>query len=120
MEVRANHPAATLAAPTCLELVPPPGPPEPCTPAEIRAVRAAIAPPLRVSYGSSESGVMAHLRGDEPAEAGLSPVPGMNVQAVDANGVPLSAGAVGRLRFRAPWLPSEPAPPGTACRWARA
>ncbi len=38
MEARANHAADTLIAPTCLELVPPHGPPEPCTPAELRAL----------------------------------------------------------------------------------
>lgn len=78
----------------------------PIAPEEIRAVRARISPPLRVSYGSSESGVMAHLRGDEPPEAALLPVPGMEAQAVDEKGAPLPAGRVGRLRFRAPWLPS--------------
>ncbi len=38
MEARANHAANTRTAPTCLELVAPPGPPEPCTPAELRAL----------------------------------------------------------------------------------
>src|SRR6266540_7473828 len=38
MDPGANHAADTLTASTCLELVAPPGPPEPCTPAELRAL----------------------------------------------------------------------------------
>src|SRR6266511_788056 len=38
MPVAASHAADTLTAPSCLALVPPPGPPEPCTPAELRAL----------------------------------------------------------------------------------
>src|SRR5512139_2895376 len=38
MEARANHLADTLTAPTYLELVAPPRPPEPCTPGELRAL----------------------------------------------------------------------------------
>ncbi len=38
MEARSLPAADTLTAPTWLELVAPPGPPEPCTPAELRAL----------------------------------------------------------------------------------
>ena len=38
MEVGASHAADTLKATSCLELVPPPGPPQPCAPAELRAL----------------------------------------------------------------------------------
>ncbi len=38
MDVGASHAADTLTAPSCLDLLPPPGPPQPCAPAELRTL----------------------------------------------------------------------------------
>ena len=48
---------------------------------------------------------MAHLGPEDPPDAPLRIVPGMEAQALDAAGQPLPPGQVGRLRFRAPWVP---------------
>jgi long-chain acyl-CoA synthetase len=72
---------------------------------EVRAIRAAITPNLHVSYGSTESGLIATLRPqDDPAD-GYTPVAGLEAEVVDPSGVRLPRDAEGILRLRAPWIP---------------
>jgi acyl-coenzyme A synthetase/AMP-(fatty) acid ligase len=76
-------------------------------PHEIRAVREGLTSNLHVIYASSEVGLLAHLPPAEPHDAPLPLVPGVEAQAVGDDGQPLAPGAIGRLRFRAPWFPSH-------------
>lgn len=73
-------------------------------PHEIAAARASLVRNLHVGYGSTEIGLMGHLGPEDAPDAPLHQIPGMQVQALDAQGNPLPDGQLGRLRFRAPWF----------------
>lgn len=75
-------------------------------PSDIRATRETLVANFHVGYGTTEIGLMGHLLPDDPPDAPLRIVPGMEGQALDDGGLPLPAGQVGRLRFRAPWIPT--------------
>ncbi len=76
-------------------------------PHEIQAVRDNLTANFHVAYGCTEIGPMGHLPPHGAPEAPFFPIPGMQAQAVDAHGNSLATGLSGRLRFRAPWLPTE-------------
>lgn len=77
----------------------------PVTPDEILATRHTLVANFHVVYASTEIGLMGHLDSNSPHDAPFKPMPGMQAQALDDQGQPLPAGQLGRLRFRAPWLP---------------
>ncbi len=86
---------------------------------EISAVRETLTANLHISYGTSESLMIAH---HGPADAPDSPprlMPGIEGQAVDEAHRALEAGATGVLRFRASWFPRAyaSAPPESAERF---
>jgi acyl-coenzyme A synthetase/AMP-(fatty) acid ligase len=75
---------------------------------ELLALRREITPNVYFSYGSTEVGVIASLRPHEPVADPVAMrivTDGLEAQAVDEHDAPLPAGAVGRLRYRAPWMP---------------
>jgi acyl-CoA synthetase (AMP-forming)/AMP-acid ligase II len=77
------------------------------TPAELRALRAEITPNVYCSYGTTELGLIASLRPEEPVSEPLALQlfgEGLEAQVVDESGAPLAPGEVGRLRYRAPWM----------------
>jgi acyl-CoA synthetase (AMP-forming)/AMP-acid ligase II len=72
-------------------------------------IRARLTPKLIVSYGSNEVNVLAvadgNLQDQFPESVGRC-IPGIEVEAVDERDVPVPAGTMGLLRFRAPWFPA--------------
>lgn len=75
------------------------------TPHEISAARQTLVANFHVGYGTTEIGLMGHLGPQDPADAPLRMMEGMEGQALDTRGQPLPAGQVGQLRFRASWAP---------------
>jgi acyl-coenzyme A synthetase/AMP-(fatty) acid ligase len=76
-------------------------------PHDIRAVRDTLTRNFHMSYGTTELGTMGYLGPEDAPESSLHPVPGMECQALDNDGQPLPVGELGRLRFRAPWIPKR-------------
>jgi acyl-coenzyme A synthetase/AMP-(fatty) acid ligase len=77
-------------------------------PHEIEAVRDAITRNTYVSYACTEVGLISLLGPADPVgPAGRvgRVVPGLRAHAVDDDHRPLAPGTVGRLGFRAPWIP---------------
>jgi acyl-coenzyme A synthetase/AMP-(fatty) acid ligase len=79
-------------------------------PEEIEAGRRLITRNVYVSYACTEVGLIALLRPDDPVgppgNVGRL-VPGLDAQVVDDDDRLLPAGSVGKLGFRAPWIPEE-------------
>ena len=72
-------------------------------------IRRRLTPGLIVSYGSNEVNVLAVADGqlqDRFPDCVGRCVPGIEVEAVDDNDVPVPPGMMGLLRFRAAWFPS--------------
>src|SRR6185503_404717 len=76
-------------------------------PQEIRDARAALTANLHVNYACSEGGMIAHVMPVAPSDTAPVLIDGMEGEAVDDADRPLPPGMVGRLRFRASWMPSE-------------
>lgn len=80
-----------------------------CPHALRRDIRARLSPGLIVSYGSNEVNVLAVADGelqDRFPDCVGRCIPGIDVEAVDERDVPVRAGTMGLLRFRAPWFPA--------------
>jgi acyl-CoA synthetase (AMP-forming)/AMP-acid ligase II len=75
-------------------------------PEDIRAARASLTANLHINYACSEGGMIAHVVPVDAFDTAPVLIDGMEGEAVDDADRPLPAGAPGRLRFRAPWLPS--------------
>ncbi len=79
-----------------------------CPHEQRQRIRTRLTPNLIISYGSNEVNILAvappALQDRFPDCVGCC-VPGIEVEAVDDNDVPLPSGAMGRLRFRAAWFP---------------
>jgi acyl-coenzyme A synthetase/AMP-(fatty) acid ligase len=82
----------------------------PLRPEELRALRTEITPNVSFGYGTTETGLIAVLPPEEPIGEALGMrivVPGLDAQVVGESDQPLPAGTLGRLRYRAPWIPRE-------------
>ncbi|MBI3375250.1 MAG: AMP-binding protein [Betaproteobacteria bacterium] len=74
-------------------------------PDERRIIRTRICPGFIEYYSSTEGGGVSYLTAEDPDRFGESvgrPVFGVDVQCVDENHLPVSAGQVGRVRYRGP------------------
>ncbi len=71
-----------------------------------RAIEQRVTPLLYVRYASTESGAIAMAGpGEHDDEENVGrPLPGVELQIVDAEGQPVAAGATGRIRLRAPGI----------------
>jgi acyl-coenzyme A synthetase/AMP-(fatty) acid ligase len=80
------------------------------SPAELSAARAALTPNVYVTYASTESGVLAIVRpqdpGGPPGYCGKL-VPGVEGRVTDDAGLPVAPGQSGHLGFRSPWIPER-------------
>jgi len=78
-------------------------------PEERRRIRRCLTPKLVVTYGTNETGPLTYCGPDEddahPGTVGRV-VAGIEAEVVDARGRPLPPGAVGTIRFRAPYFPT--------------
>ncbi len=67
-------------------------------PGEVKNVRAQITPNFYAVYDGTETGIVALLHPDDPEDAAMRVVPGVDLVTVDALGQPLPLGQSGRLR----------------------
>ena len=73
------------------------------TPTDVAQARSQMCANFQVLYASTETGIIAHLPADAPANAALRMVPGVDVQVMASDGNVLRPGVVGRLHIRSPW-----------------
>ena len=73
-------------------------------PGEVKNVRAQITPNFYAVYDGTETGIVALLHPDDPEDAPMRVVPGVDLVAVDALGQTLPFGQSGRLRIRSSWV----------------
>jgi long-chain acyl-CoA synthetase len=80
------------------------------SPAELSAARSTLTPNVYLTYASTESGLIAIVRPEEPAgppgNCGRL-APGVEGRVTDDAGHPVAPGAVGNLAFRAAWIPER-------------
>ena len=80
------------------------------SPTELQAAREAITRNVYLSYACTEVGIISLLRPDDPVgsvEAVGRLVPGLEAHVVDQAYRPLPPGMIGRLGFRASWIPDR-------------
>ncbi len=71
---------------------------------EVASVRTCITPNFYAVYGGTETGIVALLHPDDPPDAPMRVVPGVELVTADAAGRALPAGQAGRLKIRSAWL----------------
>ena len=71
---------------------------------EVACVRTHITSNFYAVYGGTETGIVALLHPDDPPDAPMRVVPGVDLAVVDGAGQVLPAGSSGRLRIRSAWV----------------
>ena len=71
---------------------------------EVGHIRTCITPNFYAVYGGTETGIVALLHPEDPPDAPMRVVPGVELVAVDPAGRALPTDQAGRLRIRSAWL----------------